>query len=94
MPIRSVANAMTEAVFQGRHPRSIPAAIFNVARRKLRQVHAAASLQDLKVPPGNKLHPLTKDCNRQHAVWINDQFRICFRWTETGPEAVEIVDYR
>ena len=93
MPIQSFANAMTEAVFQGRHPKGIPAGILNPARRKLRQLHAATSLQDLKAPPGNKLHPLTKDRSGQHAIWINDQFRICFRWTETGPADVEIVDY-
>jgi len=93
MPIESFANAATEAVFHGRHPKGLPAAILGTARRKLRQIHAATSLDDLKVPPGNRLHPLMKDRSGQHAIWINDQFRICFRWTETGPAEVEIVDY-
>jgi proteic killer suppression protein len=79
-------------VFRGRHPGGIPFAILQVARRKLPQIHAAASLNDLKVPPGNKLHPLTHDRAGQHAIWINDQFRIGPRWTEMGPAAVEIVD--
>ncbi|SFI97514.1 type II toxin-antitoxin system RelE/ParE family toxin [Methylobacterium brachiatum] len=93
MAIQSFADDATEAVFRGRHPRGIPFAILKVARRKLRQIHAAASLNDLKVPPGNRLHPLTHDRAGQHAIWINDQFRICLRWRETGPAEVEIVDY-
>ena len=93
MAIQSFANDATEAVFHGRHPRGIPFAILKVARRKLGQIHAASSLRDLEAPPGNKLHPLTKDRAGQHAIWINDQFRICLRWTETGPAEVEIVDY-
>ena len=93
MAIQSFANAATEAVFQGRHPKGIPSAILKVARRKLRQIHAAVSLADLKAPPGNKLHPLTHDRAGQHAIWINDQFQICLRWTQTDPTDVEIVDY-
>jgi proteic killer suppression protein len=91
--IQSFANESTEAVFHGRHPKGLPASILAVARRKLRQIHAAAALNDLKAPPGNRLHPLLRDRAGQHAIWINDQYRICFRWTETGPADVEIVDY-
>ncbi len=54
---------------------------------------SAATLDDLKSPPGNKLHALSNDRLGQHAVWINDQFRLCFRWTDAGPEDVEITDY-
>ncbi len=93
MAIQSFANEMTAEVFHGRHPKGVPATILEVARRKLRQIHAAGALNDLKIPPGNKLHPLTKDRTGHHAIWINDQFRICFRWTDTGPTDVEIVDY-
>lgn len=93
MAIQSFADDRTEAVFRGHHPRGIPFAILKVARRKLRQIHAAASLNDLRVPPGNKLHLLTHDRAGQYAIWINNQFRICLRWTETGPAEVEIVDY-
>jgi len=91
--ILNFANESTEAVFDGRHPKGLPASILVTARRKLRQIHAAASLNDLRAPPGNRLHPLTRDRAGQHAIRINDQFRICFRWTEMGPADVEIVDY-
>jgi toxin HigB-1 len=91
--IQSFADAMTEAVFHGRHPKGFPATILGVARRKLRQIHAAGSLSDLMAPPGNRLHPLVRERAGQHAIRINDQFRICFRWTEVGPAQVEIADY-
>jgi proteic killer suppression protein len=52
----------------------------------------AVLLSDLASPPGNKLHPLKDDREGQHAIWINDQFRLCFRWTDAGPEDVEITD--
>ena len=91
--IRSFADSRTRAVFEGRHPKGIPADILKTARRKLNYLDAATSLDALKVPPGNKLHALIHDRAGQHAIWINDQFRVCFRWTETGPEDVEIVDY-
>ncbi len=55
-------------------------------------IHAADKLADLKLPPGNRLHSLTGDRDGQHAIWINDQYRLCFRWTTFGPEDVEIVD--
>ena len=93
MAIQSFADEVTEAVFQGRAPKGIPATILSAARRKLGYLHAAGALDDLKAPPGNKLHPLTKDREGQHAIWINDQYRICFRWTDAGPSDVEIVDY-
>ncbi len=64
-----------------------------VARRKLRQLEIAARLEDLGVPPGNRLEALRGDREGQYSIRINDQFRVCFRWTETGAEDVEIVDY-
>lgn len=64
-----------------------------VALRKLRQVAAAESLDDLRVPPGNRLERLKGDRSGQHSIRINDQWRICFVWTDAGPEEVEIVDY-
>lgn len=91
--IQSFADERTKAVFEGRHPKGIPADILKTARRKLNYLDAATSLDALKVLPGNKLHPLVNDRAGQHAIWINDQFRLCFRWTETGPEDVEITDY-
>ncbi|MFC6791518.1 type II toxin-antitoxin system RelE/ParE family toxin [Methylobacterium komagatae] len=93
MAIHGFADDATEAVFHGRHPKGMPASILITARRKLRQIDAAATLDDLRAPPGNRLHPLGKDRAGQHAIRINDQFRVCFRWTEMGPAEVEIVDY-
>jgi proteic killer suppression protein len=67
--------------------------IESVTRRKLRQLEIAAVLQDLRVPPGNQLEPLAGDRDGQHSIRINDQYRVCFRWTPAGAEDVEIVDY-
>ncbi len=67
--------------------------IATVARRKLRQLEIAGRLDDLRVPPGNRLEALKGDRAGQHSIRVNDQFRVCFRWTDTGIEDVEIVDY-
>lgn len=91
--IRSFADRTTEAVFQGRRPKGFPSEIFAASRRKLAYLDRAADLNDLRAPPGNRLHQLVGDRAGQHAIWVNDQYRICFRWTEAGPEEVEIVDY-
>ena len=64
-----------------------------VAQRKLRQLQIAGALEDLRVPPGNRLEALRGDRAGQHSIRINDQFRLCFRWTYAGAEDVEIVDY-
>ena len=82
----------TEALAQGRRvPRF--AAIERVARRKLRQIEIAARLADLRVPPGNRLEALNGTRKGQYSIRVNDQFRVCFRWTAAGAEDVEIVDY-
>jgi len=65
----------------------------SVARRKLRQLEIAGRLDDLRVPPVNRLEALKGDRSGQHSIRINDQYRVCFRWTVAGPEDVEIVDY-
>jgi len=91
--IRSYKDALTEAVAAGESPKGFPADIVKVARRKLFMLDNAAELNDLKSPPGNRLHPLKKDREGQHAIRINDKYRLCFRWTEAGPEDVEITDY-
>ena len=64
-----------------------------MAYRKIKYLQAAMSLMDLRVPPGNKLEPLKGDRAGQHSIRINDQWRICFVWTENGAANVEIVDY-
>jgi proteic killer suppression protein len=87
----------TEAVFDGRDTKkarqACPQGIWQVARRKLDQINQASDLDDLRVPPGNRLEPLKGDREGQHSVRINDQYRVCFTWTEGGAEEVEIVDY-
>ena len=67
--------------------------IASVARRKLRQLEIAGRLDDLRVPPGNRLEALTGRRAGQYSIRINDQWRVCFRWTDAGAENVEIVDY-
>lgn len=64
-----------------------------VARRKLRQLEIAGRLEDLRIPPGNRLEALKGDRAGQHSIRVNDRFRLCFRWTSAGAEDVEIVDY-
>ena len=91
--IVSFGDRLTEAIFNGSRPKGFPADIFPAARRKLGMLDAAPTLRSLMVPPGNKLHALKGDRAGQHAVRINDQFRICFVWTDNGPTNVEIVDY-
>ena len=91
--IRSFKNDAARAVFNSQCPKGFPAHAFKTARRKLKMIHAAASLDDLKCPPGNKLHLLTGDRRGQYAVWINSQYRVCFFWSEVGVHDVEIIDY-
>ncbi len=64
-----------------------------VARRKLRQLEIAGRLDDLRIPPGNRLEALRGDRAGQYSIRINDQFPLCFIWSDAGPEAVELVDY-
>ncbi|MDT0630339.1 type II toxin-antitoxin system RelE/ParE family toxin [Rubrivirga sp. S365] len=73
--------------------KALPPQLHSVAIRRLDYLDAAARLDDLRVPPGNRLHPLTGDRAGQHAIRINDQYRICFVWTPNGPSRVEITDY-
>jgi toxin HigB-1 len=91
--IRSWKGRMAEAVFKGQAPKGFPADLLSPARRRLARLDSAATLQDLRSPPGNRLHALSKDRKGQWAIWINDQFRICFVWGAHGPQEVEIVDY-
>ena len=90
--IRSFKCSDTEALSKGvRVKRFVNIAA--VARRKLRQVEIAGRLHDLKVPPGNWLEALKGERSGQYSIRINDQWRVCFRWTDAGAEDVEIVDY-
>ena len=91
--IRSFRDSDTEALFQRRRTRRLPASLQRVALRKLVILDAADSLADLRVPPGNRLEPLKGDRAGQHSIRINDQWRICFVWRATDAFDVEIVDY-
>ena len=90
--IQSFASAETRVLFETGDSRRFRA-IATVATRKLTMLHAANTLEFLKSPPGNRLEPLKGDRRGQHSIRINDQWRICFRWTASGPAEVEIVDY-
>jgi proteic killer suppression protein len=92
--IKSFADAETLKFWEaGKSAKIPPANLRSVAKRKLQMVDVATKLDDLKVPPGNKLHPLDHDRTGQHAIWINDQFRICFTWSNGHAYDVEITDY-
>jgi len=90
--IVSFRGTATEALFK-RQPVRRFGAVERIARRKLEQLHAAASLDFLRVPPGNRLEALKGDRKGQHSIRINNQWRLCFRWTGHDAENVEIVDY-
>jgi proteic killer suppression protein len=91
--IRSFGDQDTERLWRRESVPSIDPRIHSVALRKLRQVGSAETLEDLRIPPGNRLEALKGDRSGQHSIRINDQWRICFVWTDAGPEEVEIVDY-
>lgn len=91
--IRSFADRETEKIWSGRPSRRLPLDIQAAALRKLRLLNQARVLGDLRVPPGNRLEALRGNRAGQHSVRINDQWRICFVWTDGGPRDVGIVDY-
>jgi proteic killer suppression protein len=90
--IRSFASSRTKALFEGQRVSRF-ANIETVAMRKLAMLARAATLQDLRIPPNNRLERLKGRRKGQYSIRINDQWRICFRWSEQGAEQVEIVDY-
>jgi toxin HigB-1 len=91
--IVSFRNRETELVWLGERSRRLPPWILAAALRRLRWLNRAVTLSDLATPRGNRLEALKGDRLGQFSIRINDQWRICFRWTERGPENVEIVDY-
>lgn len=91
--IRSFRCKHTAALFAGRACHKDWRSFRNVAERKLAMLDSARKLTDLKAPPSNGLEALKKDRKGQHAIRINDVYRLCFVWTDQGPEQVEIVDY-
>ncbi|MCC5845934.1 MAG: type II toxin-antitoxin system RelE/ParE family toxin [Verrucomicrobia bacterium] len=95
--IRSFANQATEDVFNGHSTKAgrklCPDQLWQVAGRKLDLLDSALQVTDLRVPPGNRLEALSGCRKGQYSIRINQQYRICFTWTNQGPENVEIVDY-
>ena len=91
--IRSFANADTERVWRRQRVRRFGPDLQRMANRKLLIIDAAETLNDLRVPPGNRLEQLRSDRAGQYSIRINDQWRICFSWTAAGAADVEIIDY-
>ena len=91
--IKSFADRHTEAVFNRRRIKRLGPDVQRTAQRKLAQLHAATRLASLATPPGNRLEALSRDRAGQHAIRVNDQWRICFRWQDGDCYEVEITDY-
>jgi len=95
--IVSFKNQATEDIFNGvssRITRKIcPQTIWRIAARKLEQLDSVSQLNDLRVPPGNRFEALSGDRNNEFSIRINEQYRICFKWSKAGPLEVEITDY-
>lgn len=91
--LQSFSDKDTERVWQRRRSKRLDQETQRAALRKLLILDAADQLRDLRVPPGNRLEKLKGDRANTYSIRINDQWRICFRWTTAGPEDVEIVDY-
>lgn len=91
--IQDFADGDAERIWSGLRSRTLPSDIQSIALRKLRMLNQARHLNDLRVPPGNRLEALKGNRTGQFSIRINDQWRICFIWTDGGPSHVEIVDY-
>ena len=95
--IASFANEATEDIFDGRSTRRArgicPPKLWAVARRKLTQINRVTELQELAIPPGNRLEKLHGDREGQYSIRINEQYRVCFRWEDGDAHNVEITDY-
>ncbi len=91
--IASFKDAATEKLFRTGTSRRLPANLRRTAGRKLAWLHTACDLNDLRVPPGNRLEALSGDRKGQHSIRINDQYRLCFVWRDGNAHEVEIVDY-
>jgi len=95
--IRGFRDQATEDLFNGRNTKAarqrLPRSLWKVATRRLDALDQAEILDDVRVPPGNHLEALRGVRRGQHSIRINDQYRICFQWTESGPVEVEVVDY-
>ena len=95
--IQSFKNKGTEDIFNGKNTQEArkvcPRSLWNVAARKLDQLDSVQILEELRIPPGNMLESLKGKRKEEFSIRINDQYRICFKWLEVGPDLVEITDY-
>ncbi len=91
--IKSFKDLQTEMIWKGIRSKKLPSDIQETARRKLRMINNAHILPDLRVPPANRLESLKGDREEQYSIRINDQWRICFRWSDGDATGVEITDY-
>jgi proteic killer suppression protein len=95
--IQSFKDAGTSDIFNGENTkldrRTCPMSLWQIVGRKLDLLDSVINLNELRIPPGNRLEELTGTRSGQYSIRINDQYRICFSWTENGPDNVEIVDY-
>lgn len=91
--IRSFSDSDTQKVWELRCPKRISTTLAKVARRKMQILDAAENINDLRVPPGNRLEKLQPPREGQHSIRVNDQYRICFTWRDGGAENVELTDY-
>jgi len=95
--IKSFKNKGTEDIFNGKNTKdarkTCPQTLWKIASRKLDRIDSVSHLDDLKVPPGNMFEALKGDRAGAYSIRINDQYRICFQWSESGPDLVEITDY-
>lgn len=91
--ILSFADKQTERIWNGEVSRRLPTEIQSIARRKLRMINNARRLDDIRIPPANRLEALKGDMKGQHSIRVNDQWRICFRWSNAGVTDVQVVDY-
>ena len=91
--IQSTKGKLIQDILANKAGKGFPAGIMKVARRKLTMLDAASNLEDLRAPPANRLEALQGDRKGQHPIRVNDQWRLCFVWTESGPSDVEFTDY-
>ncbi len=95
--IKSFKNNGTKDIFNGRNTKEArklcPRSLWKIAARKLDQLDSVANVEELRIPPGNMLEALKGDRKNEFSIRINNQYRICFTWSETGPDHVEILDY-
>lgn len=95
--IKSFKDKGTEDIFNGKNTKEArklcPRSLWKIATRKLDQLDSVTSLDELRIPPGNMLEALKGNRKQEQSIRINEQYRVCFKWSETGPDLIEIVDY-